>query len=829
MDKGAKVGAIYWEADLDNTKVVKGVQETSNVVKSLNSPTNTATASVATLAKGFLAAGSAVLVFKKALDITKQGLAAAGEIESAQMGFKTLLNSVDDAAAAIKMIQKDALETPFDAAGLIKYNQQLTSVTKNATQSEGILLNVGKALSAAGKSTDALGNVILNLQQIGNTGKITEMDIRQFGSAGINVLEVLADYYGVTKDKASEMVKDSKNAFEDLEKAFEKAGTGSGKFANAFKDQAGTYQTAVSNLKDTWSQSLAKIVQDAGLFDFVKQAIIGVTDSIGTIATAMTFVLRVIESVVVIAVQLIRNLGTAIAVVMASVINLFRGGVSGFVDTLKKGGEMMAGNVETTVNTIGKIWGSGNDKKANDSKSTDKEILDSSDNLTSEQIKNIEKENYAFEKANAKRLKSFKESLSDMIFAHKEKVASIEDDIDDENESYLEKIEDRTKSFNESLADMIKAHAKKVATIKQQVLDETESTKKANDEILADLNDEKLDEKETHDKTVRDLQAKIDHEIALGKNGSKSKIKSLQEQISTENEEYDKKISKLEKSANKEIIDNNEKLDEKLTDLQKELAEENADFDEQKAKLEADNIDTTAKLKKEHDKRLADYQKTLDDEMAILKLHQSDVDALKDKAKEDDITRLKRQYVEENAEALADHNKKLADIKDQKSTQGSTAGASFGSGLNSEKGGIENTSNSIVNGLFNGAKDSADSKGKDTIKNFLNGILGKIKGLASGVKDWFVKILGSDFFQTPMYMANGTRNWKGGSAIIGELGPELVQLPAGANVYSNKETKKMLGGQGNQDVRIYIDKVRDFQDVEAIGRELGFKANLQPR
>jgi len=366
--KGAKVGSIYWEADLDNTKVVKGVQETSNVVKSLNVPTSTATASIATLAKGFLAAGAAVLIFKKALDITKQGLSAAGEIESAQMGFKTLLNSVDDADAAIRMIQKDALETPFDAAGLIKYNQQLTSVTKNAVQSEGILLNVGKALSAAGKSTDELGNVILNLQQIGNTGKITEMDIRQFGAAGINVLEVLADYYGTTKDKASEMVKDSKNAFTDLEKAFEKAGTGSGKFANAFKDQAGTYQTAISNLKDTWSQSMAKMVQDAGLFDFIKQAIVGVTNSLGTIATVMTFVLRVIETVVVIAVQLIRNLGTSIAVIIASITNLFRGGVAGFVDTIAEGGVMMSNNVQKTVDLVGKIWGVGNDKKANDSK-----------------------------------------------------------------------------------------------------------------------------------------------------------------------------------------------------------------------------------------------------------------------------------------------------------------------------------------------------------------------------------------------------------------------------------------------------------------------------
>jgi hypothetical protein len=51
--------------------------------------------------------------------------------------------------------------------------------------------------------------------------------------------------------------------------------------------------------------------------------------------------------------------------------------------------------------------------------------------------------------------------------------------------------------------------------------------------------------------------------------------------------------------------------------------------------------------------------------------------------------------------------------------------------------------------------------------------------------------------------AIGTRNWRGGWSVVGERGPELVNLPAGSDIYSNTETRGMLsdlepfaGGRG---------------------------------
>ena len=42
--------------------------------------------------------------------------------------------------------------------------------------------------------------------------------------------------------------------------------------------------------------------------------------------------------------------------------------------------------------------------------------------------------------------------------------------------------------------------------------------------------------------------------------------------------------------------------------------------------------------------------------------------------------------------------------------------------------------------------------------------------------------------------ATGTRAWKGGYTMVGERGPELVNLPKGASVHTARETSQIMGG-----------------------------------
>lgn len=45
--------------------------------------------------------------------------------------------------------------------------------------------------------------------------------------------------------------------------------------------------------------------------------------------------------------------------------------------------------------------------------------------------------------------------------------------------------------------------------------------------------------------------------------------------------------------------------------------------------------------------------------------------------------------------------------------------------------------------------------------------------------------------------ASGVRNFRGGLAVVGEAGPEVVSLPAGSDVYSNRDSQRLAGNVQN--------------------------------
>jgi hypothetical protein len=71
--------------------------------------------------------------------------------------------------------------------------------------------------------------------------------------------------------------------------------------------------------------------------------------------------------------------------------------------------------------------------------------------------------------------------------------------------------------------------------------------------------------------------------------------------------------------------------------------------------------------------------------------------------------------------------------------------------------------------------------GFNAIKNVVGGKMSNIGNFFKG------KIPG---------FADGVRNFSGGLAVVGERGPELVNLPKGADVFTNEESRKMTASGG---------------------------------
>ncbi len=223
-------------------------------------------------ATGLAIAGAAAATFVGA------GAKIAGDLEASRAGFITLLGSAKAADDAIAMIKRDAANTPFELPGLIAANQLLTSVTKNAGQSENLLMNVGKALTAMGKGQPELDRIIVNLQQIGATGRATMMDVRQFAFAGIPIFEMLSQATGKTGQALEDFISGGGVTFEMLEGMFNSAGAAGGRFADAFANQAGGFNQIWANLQDTVTIAMADIVTKSGAFDMIKNAMSAVGD-----------------------------------------------------------------------------------------------------------------------------------------------------------------------------------------------------------------------------------------------------------------------------------------------------------------------------------------------------------------------------------------------------------------------------------------------------------------------------------------------------------------------------------------------------------------------
>jgi hypothetical protein len=82
--------------------------------------------------------------------------------------------------------------------------------------------------------------------------------------------------------------------------------------------------------------------------------------------------------------------------------------------------------------------------------------------------------------------------------------------------------------------------------------------------------------------------------------------------------------------------------------------------------------------------------------------------------------------------------------------------------------------------------------------NFLKGVRDKVSEFGKKLRDM------------PFFANGGVSS--GGLAVVGERGPELVNLPAGARVNSNRESRKMAGGTTNN-INITIN-ARDTSDQE---------------
>jgi hypothetical protein len=143
----------------------------------------------------------------------------------------------------------------------------------------------------------------------------------------------------------------------------------------------------------------------------------------------------------------------------------------------------------------------------------------------------------------------------------------------------------------------------------------------------------------------------------------------------------------------------------------------------------------------------------------------------------------------------------------------------------------------IFKSVFDGIKNVVE-KAYNFVKPLIDGIGNAVSGISGAVSSglgWIANKIGKN--------ATGTKYWRGGLSVVGEHGPELVQMPSGSKVYTNTETNSILNSykQGRQstntgttvDSSITIAKiadtivVREESDIDKIANAIVSK--LQQR
>lgn len=98
---------------------------------------------------------------------------------------------------------------------------------------------------------------------------------------------------------------------------------------------------------------------------------------------------------------------------------------------------------------------------------------------------------------------------------------------------------------------------------------------------------------------------------------------------------------------------------------------------------------------------------------------------------------------------------------------------------------------SIIDGTMR-AKDAFKSMASEVIKELFRVLV--VQRLVAGISGAFQTAFPS--FAGPQALANGTSYAQGGMTLVGERGPELVNMPRGSQVIDARRTASRLGGDG---------------------------------
>ena len=785
------------------------------------------TMSIGDLVKGFLA----LRTIKMLGDQLGEIIELANQSNRALAQTNAIVNATGKiagvSATQVKIMADEiqattAIQNDFAQAGinvLLQYTRIGEEIFPQATQA---MIDMATAM-AGGVPT--MSQIEAVARQVGSALNDPIQGMGRLTQAGITFTEA-------EKDKVKALV-ESGNVIEAQNIILNRLAV----FTGSAEAQAGTFEGQIAQTNNAFND-LRKEIGNAVLpaFSYLMQ-------SLRLSGEGSSFLISMIQELTVMfirLVQVVKTTGIVLRTVFSSIAKALTGDFEGAFNALKIGFEDIVLNAVTAQEAITDVYSkeAGNQTDERLSQFDNEELA--SGNKAQKIMEDLAEETEAYKEATAKRQLQFERSLADLVWAHQDKVKSLQEDLRTENQSYKEAVAKRTQEFHQSMADMEQSHLKKVETIEKQLAREIRKQEDKVAEVLALGKKQSDEEEKEYAKRVAIIESQIENELAKGEWANEEVLETLRRRLDNEEFIHQEKVNEIKDQVDdetKKIVDASQ---DRISDLEDRLKDEVEQNNKAIAEKIAKYEEETLALEQQHSTRVSNIRTTLEEELGILQAHQDSVDKVKDQAKLDDIARLKRQFEEQSVEEEKNHQKRLARIREEGAQAGQTSGTNFNNALRNTLPQISKTSqdigNTIANDISRSSARGAKTGSENTMRSFIDGLIWTWENRKGELLNRIINALSPGQIMSNLFgygtnkarygYAEGVQNFGGGLALVGEKGPEIVNLPRGSDVIPNEVAFGEGGFGGGGSAIVNIGNVYEKSDVDMITRELGFKSSL---
>jgi tape measure domain-containing protein len=204
------------------------------------------------------AASMGVLAAAMGAVATKSVIMAA-EMEQTQISFEVMLGSAERAQKMVSELYEMGAKTPYESKDLLRNAQIMMQYGVSADKTKEYLRMLGDVASG---NADKLHLLTYAFSQVQATGRLTGQDLLQMINSGFNPLQIISEKTGRSIMQLKKDMENGAISSQMVAEAFKIATGEGGRFFNMMEKQSKTLGGLWSTLKDSVSMSLTKIGED---------------------------------------------------------------------------------------------------------------------------------------------------------------------------------------------------------------------------------------------------------------------------------------------------------------------------------------------------------------------------------------------------------------------------------------------------------------------------------------------------------------------------------------------------------------------------------------